>query len=315
LNSSSHSTPPRSKGILLVLAATACWGTSGLFIFNITGRSDLSAVGLAFWRDLFSTAILLAGILIIKPSLLRIKLQDLPWLLGMGVISIGTFHIFWNQAVLSLGASLATVIQCNAPVFVTILARVFFREPLTGKKILAILAAAGGTVLAAGLLRRGGWSVDTWGITSAVISALTYGSLSLFGKKLTADYNPWTITLYIFAIGTLAIWIYQGGRPEPWPAGSGVLVWLLGFVLMSTILGFGVYTRALRILPASIASIAATTEIIFATIMAVAFLGERPSWQQFLGGLLIILGVVLVSSSSSQPRDPDLTSGTQAGEI
>jgi drug/metabolite transporter (DMT)-like permease len=300
LDSPPKPSPSRISGLLLVLAATATWGSSGIFIFKIINQSSLSAVGLAFWRDLFSTILLLAGILIFKPELLKVKKKDLPWLFGMGVISIGAFHIFWNQSVLRLGASLATMIQCNAPIIVSILARIFYKEPLSLRKILAILAAVGGTILAAGLVSGVEWNFDSRGIGVALLSALTYGSLSLFGKKLTADYNPWTITFYIFAVGTVTILIFQGGSPDPWPAGSGVLGWVLGFVLMSTILGFGLYIRALKILPASVASITATTEILFAVILANIFLGERLQGWQILGGLLIVLGVILVSLKNNQ---------------
>lgn len=288
------------------MIATACWGTSGIFIFNIVEKSELSAVGLAFWRDLISSLILLVGILIIRPKLLLVKKKDIPWLVAMGVISIGAFHIFWNLSVLSLGASLATMIQCNAPVFVTILARVFFKESLNFRKILAILAAGGGTVLAAGSINGGASITDPKGFGIAILSALTYGSLFLFGKKLTADYNPWTITFYVFAIGTMTIFIFQGARPDPWPAGSGVLGWILGFVLMSTILGFGLYAKALQILPASIASITATAEILFAAILANIFLGERLGGWQILGALLIIIGVVLVSFTRERTAEKPL---------
>ena len=289
------------SGVFLVIIASACWGTSGIFIFNIVNRSGLSAVGLAFWRDLFSALILLAGILIVKPKLLVVKKQDLPWLIGMGAISIGAFHIFWNISVLRLGASLATVIQCNAPVIVTLLARIFFKEELSLRKLAAITTAIAGTLLAAGVLQSGSWQVDTQGIWIALGSAITYGSLSLFGKKLSGDYNSWTITFYIFAIGTLTIFLFQGGNPEPYPVGSGILPWLLGFVLMSTILGFGLYTKALSLLPASIASITATAEIIFAVILAYLFLGEQLGIWQILGAALIILGVVLVSLKKRTP--------------
>jgi len=283
------------SGVFLVIIASACWGSSGIFIVNIVTMSDLSAVGLAFWRDFFSALLLLAGILIINPKLLVVKKEDLPWLIGMGAISIGAFHIFWNIAIMRLGASLATVIQCNAPVIVTLLARIFFKEELSFRKLAAITTAVIGTLLAAGVIQSGSWQVDTWGIWIALGSAITYGSLSLFGKKLSGDYNSWTIIFYIFAIGTLTIFLFQGGNPEPYPVGSGILLWLLGFVLMSTILGFGLYTKALSILPASIASITATAEIIFAVILAYLFLGEQLGIWQFLGAALIILGVVLVS--------------------
>ena len=124
----------RFSGILLVVTATLFWSTSGIFISLIVRKSGLSAVGLAFWRDLTTSIILFLGILILKPKLLLVKKKDLPWLIGMGSISIGIFHIFWNKAVVMIGASLATVVQCNAPIFVTIMAWFIFKEALTTKK-------------------------------------------------------------------------------------------------------------------------------------------------------------------------------------
>ncbi|MCJ7715335.1 MAG: DMT family transporter, partial [Anaerolineales bacterium] len=114
---------------------------------KIVEKSGLSAIGLAFWRDLISSLVLLLGILIFRTRLLHINKRDIPWLIGMGVISIGAFHIFSNKSVLILGPSLAIVIQGNAPVFVTILARFLFKESLTIRKILAICLATAGTVL------------------------------------------------------------------------------------------------------------------------------------------------------------------------
>ena len=290
-------TPKNSRltGTLLVIMASLFWGTSGIFILKIIEISGWSAISLAFWRDLVSSIFLLACILVINPKLLRVHKADWPWLITMGVFSIGIFHICWNIAVVRLGASLATVIQCNATVIVSLLAWALFKESLSLIKILAIAASVGGTVLAAGMVGTWDLRVDPIGIWIGLGSAVTYGSLSLIGKKLSRDYNTWTITFYIFTIGTLTIFLFQGGQPDPWIAGSGILPWLLGFVLMSTMLGFAVYTKALSMLPASVAAILSTAEILFAAILAAIFLGERLGAWQILGALLIVLGVVLVS--------------------
>lgn len=293
----------RLSGILMVIIATVCWATSGIFINLIIRESGLSAVGLAFWRDLTTAILLFLGILITKPKLLMVKKNDLPWLIGMGAISIGIFHIFWNKAVVMLGASLATVVQCNAPIFVTILAWFLFREKITLRKIIAMILAAAGTILVSGISSVGDWKIAPIGLLIALGSAITYGSLSLFGKKLSGDYNAWTIMFYIFTFGTITLFIFQLGTPEPWPAGTGIIPWFVFFVLISTITGFALYTMALKKLPASIASITATSEILFASIMAYIFLHERMDLWQIAGAVLIISGVVLVSLSRDNVTD------------
>ena len=51
-----------AKGIALVILATVFWSSSGVFISLIMEEGELSAVGLAFWRDLTTFVILLVGI-------------------------------------------------------------------------------------------------------------------------------------------------------------------------------------------------------------------------------------------------------------
>jgi len=285
----------RLSGILIVIAATACWATSGIFINLIIRDGELSAVGLAFWRDLTTSIVLFLGILIIKPKLLVVRANDLPWLIGMGAISIGIFHVFWNKAVVMIGASLATVVQCNAPIFVTIMAWFLFGEKITGRKIIAVILAAVGTILVSGIRGVGEWKIVPIGLLIALGSAITYGSLSLFGKKLRGSYEAWTIMFYIFSFGTITLFAVQLGQPDPWPSSPNFLPLFIGFVLISTITGFTLYTTSLKYLPASVASITATSEIFFASILAFIFLQERMDLWQVLGSFLIIAGVILVS--------------------
>ena len=292
------STKPKStrlSGILLVMAASICWSTSAIFISLIIKQSGLSAVGLAFWRDLITSLLLLIGIVIFNPKLLKLKKEDLPWVIGMGGISIGFFHLLLNKAVITLGASLATVMLYNAPIFVTVMAWFLFREVITTRKIMAVILAGTGTALVSGISNTGDWKIIPVGLLIALGSAFAYGSLSLFGKKLSGDYNSWTILFYIFAVGSLTLFIFQLGKPDPWPFHTGIFPMFSGLVLLSTITGFAFYITALKMLPASIASITATTEILFVLILAFTILQERMDLFQVSGAVLVICGVVLVS--------------------
>ncbi len=301
----------RFFNILLVITATICWSTSGIFIKLIIRQSSLSAVGLAFWRDLATTMLLLAGMLIIKPQFLLVKKKDLPWLIGMGVISIGVFHVFWNQSVVMIGPSVATAVQGNTPIVVTIIAWFLFGERITSRKMIAMILAATGTILVSGMRIVGEWKIAPIGLLFALGSAIAYGTLTLFGKKLSSDYSPWTIMLYIFGFGTLTLFTVQLGSPDPWPAEVNVLLLFVGFVLFTTIIGFALYTSSLKFLPAGVAAITATSEIFFASLLAYIFLGERMDMWQVIGSVLIIFGVVLVSltkdgqTNSVNDREPE----------
>ena len=153
-------------GYLLVVLATAGWGTSGLFITFVRQRVEISALALAFWRDLTTFLCLFIGIAILKPAWLRVQRRDLGWLAALGAISIGSFHVLWNTTVQMNGVAVATVIQEAAPAFVAIAAWAVFREPLTRGKILAVLVTFVGCVLGITLLAASlttlweGWRMD-----------------------------------------------------------------------------------------------------------------------------------------------------------
>jgi drug/metabolite transporter (DMT)-like permease len=283
-------------GLSLVVAATTCWSTSGIFINWVVDGSGISPVGLAFWRDITTFTFLLLGLAVFKPEMLRIKRADIPWIAAMGAISIGFFHVLWNTAVLVNGVSVATVIQCNAPIFVTIMAWVLWREPLSPLKILAILVAGVGIILIARLDNLAQSDITIYGLVIALLSAIAYGSFSLFGKKLSASYSSWTILLYVFGFASLALLPFQlVGRSAPWPVPTKTLLSFLALVLFTTISGFGLYTTGLRRLQASIASITSNTEVPFAAVLSYFMLGERLDLLQVIGAILVVGGVVLVS--------------------
>ena len=288
-------TSSRMQGIGLVVIASICWATSSILINLIVQGSGITAVSLAFWRDLSTFTTLFLGITIFRPKLHSINRQDLRWLIAMGAISIGLFHVLWNTSVVLFGASIATVIQSNAPIFVTIIAWMICHEPLTKRKLIAVALSVFGTILCSGITKSGAGNFTLLGFLAALLSAITYGTFPLFGRKLASDYSPWTILLYIFGFGTLTLLPFQFGQPLPNSIPNNVIIYFIGFIFISTIGGFGFFTAALHHLQASIASITATSEIVFASVFAYFILSERLDLAQILGAILVVSGVVLVS--------------------
>ena len=289
------STRKISSGYLLVILATAGWGTSGLFIKFISMEMEISALALAFWRDLTTFACLATGLAIAKPDLLRVQRGDLKWLAGLGVFSIGIFHVLWNLSVWTNGVSVATILQEAAPAFVAVVAWAAFRESITKLKVFAVLVTFAGCVLVSLPDALGQGSVTTLGILIGLGSAITYGSFSLFGKMVSKNYSPWTVLTYGFGFGALVLFPVQFLSPGPWPVLTPARWWFIILIAFPTIASFGMYTLSLRWLSASVAAIVATSEVVFASLFAYAFLGERLGWLQWAGALLIVGGVVAIS--------------------
>lgn len=283
------------RGYLLVLCAAAAWSTSGLFVRESMAGGGFTALSLAFWRDLTTFLCLAICLAVLRPAWLRVARRDLPWLVGMGGLGVGTFHVLWNVTITNLGYAPATVLLYSSPAFVTLLAWAVWREPLTPAKGLAIGLALAGCVLAAGLEEIAAAQFTAGGLLLGLLAALGYGTFSLFGRAVAGKYPPWTVLAYAFGFAALALLPFQIGKGWPAAVPPAGWLWFAGLVLLATVLPFGLYLMALRRLPASVASILSSSEVVFGVLVGWLVYAERLRGVQALGAALVVGGVALIA--------------------
>ena len=281
-------------GYLGVLLASACWGSSGVFIKFLVADSGVSALALAFWRDLFTFTVLLATLLLFRPSWLRVRRADLVWLFALGAC-LGILHVFWNLGVLVNGAAVATVQQAAAPAIVAIAAWLIWHELLGWNKVLAIVLTFAGTVLVSGLDVLGRFNLSANGVLIGLGIPIMYSCWMLLGKKVRAGYNALTIMTFGFGFSSMVLLPMQAFTPQPWPVKASSWLWFAGLIAIPTVAGFLLYTYALGQLPVSVSTILAMSEIAFVSVYAYILLDERLTASQVIGTVLVVTGVVLLS--------------------
>ena len=136
-------------------------------------------------------------------------------------------------------------------------------------------------------------SWQLWAVLSAIFAALT----AIFAKVGVEGINSDLATLIrtVIVLITLSMILLATGQfshPGPIPARS----WL--FLLLSG-LGTGAswlcYFRALKLGPATLVAPIDKLSVVLVALFGVAFLGERPSWNGWLGIALIAAGAVLIA--------------------
>ncbi|MBB5047637.1 transporter family protein [Rhodopseudomonas rhenobacensis] len=132
-----------------------------------------------------------------------------------------------------------------------------------------------------------------WAVASAVFAALT----AIFAKIGVADIDSDLATFIrtIVVLMSLALILLATGKfAAPGPISGKT--WL--FLVLSG-LGTGAswlcYFRALKLGPASLVAPIDKLSVVLVALFAVAFLGERPSLNQWLGIGLIAAGAVLIA--------------------
>ncbi len=289
-------------GYLGVLVACICWGFSGILIKLIMAGEAVSPLALAFWRDVFTFAILALGLGLWRPQWLRVERRDLIRLAGLGAIGIGTFNVFWNLGILFNGAAVATVQQAAMPIVVAVAARLLWREPLTGRKVASIVLAFTGTVLISGLDPVGNARPSARGLLIGLGIPVAYAAYNLLAKPLAGRYPSLTILTYGFGFGALALLPCQFFTAQPTSLPASTWLWFAGLIGLATILPYGAYTFGLGRLPAGVAGILAMSEILFVCLFAYLLLGERLTLVQCAGAALVIAGVLLLFLGRGSPR-------------
>jgi transporter family protein len=131
-----------------------------------------------------------------------------------------------------------------------------------------------------------------WAILSAMFAALT----AIFAKVGVEDINPDLATFIrtIIVLLSLAFILFATGqftRPGPISGKSWIFLVLSG---LGTGASWLCYFRALKLGPATLVAPIDKLSVVLVALFGVAFLGERPSLNGWLGIALIAAGAVLI---------------------
>lgn len=285
-----------SRGSLYIVAGAALWGMIGVF-FNYLSALGLMPMQIVALRVgsaalAFTLYLVLSG----RKNLLKIAPRDAIYFVGTGIFSLVFFNWCYFNTIELASLAVAAVLLYTSPVWIVLLAAVFFHEQLTPQKILAVLLTLLGTALIVGIFSAGGDKLSPLAVLLGLGSGFGYALYSIFGKFALAKYAPETVSAYTFIFATLgAVPLAAAyGRnpayllPETWlyTLGIGVLCCLLPFVL---------YTRGLEQVEAGKAAVLATVEPAVAALFSVMLYHEPLSAAKIGGMALIFLAILLLN--------------------
>ncbi len=288
---------PRT-GYLICLFTAFIWAGTGPLISYLLNTHGVAPLVIAFWRDAIIAVVCLAGILALRPAWLRLSRSDLQGFALVGTISIGIYHAIFVTSIAINGAALAVVLIYLYPAFVTLGSAVLFKERVGALNIIGLLLSLFGCVLLVRAYDPAVLKVSWLGVLVGVASAVTHAVYVLFSQRSVARHSPWVSLAFTMLFGALILLVLtltvEGPRSlvtvgiGPWP--WLVLIFL---ALGPTLFGYFLFTTSLRYIPGRIASLLVVIEAPVATLIAVAFLGERLDGLQIIGMALILLAAVL----------------------
>lgn len=282
------------KARWMLSASMVIFGTLGPFVRNISVASG----ELALYRAILA-AVMIGAVLLVtgqKLPLGKMKRQVPLLLLSGGAMGINWILLF--EAYKYTTVSVATLSYYFAPVIVTAVCPLLFREKLTAKQVLCFVMSTLGLVLITGFGMKGG--TDLVGILFGLGAAVFYATVVLLNKFIRdVEGIHRTFLQFLAAIVVLVPYVaFSGGVTLGGMDATG-WVCLLVVGLVHTGATYCMYFSSLKELPGQKAAILSYIDPLVAVLVSVTVLGETMTLWQALGGALI-LGFTLYNELSDK---------------
>jgi len=286
------------KSRLMLISSMAIFGTLAPFVRRI----PVSSGALALCRAAMASVLIAVILLITKQKIPVSRMgKQLPLLIASGA-AMGVNWILLFEAYKRTTVSVATLSYYFAPVLVTVLCPLLFKEKLTAKQIVCFIASTAGLVLITGIGTGGGDHLG--GILFALGAAVLYASVVLINKFIRdVDGIHRTLLQFLAAAVVLLPYVLLTGDITTGPMDATGWLCLLAVGIIHTGLAYCFYFSALKDLSGQEASILSYIDPLVAVLISVTVLGEPMTPWQILGGLLI-LGFTLWNELPSRVRRP-----------
>ena len=282
----------------MLIASMSIFGTLGIFVRNI----PVSSGELALYRAVLAVLLISVFLLITKQKIPFANMKkELPLLLASGV-AIGINWILLFEAYKYTTVSVATLSYYFAPVIVTLVCPILFKEKLTKKQFICFFMSTVGLVLITGLGEVGGGK-DFIGILFGLGAAAFYATVILLNKFIrNVEGIHRTLLQFIAAVVTLVPYVLlTGGVTLGGLNGFGwANLLIVGFI--HTGVTYCMYFSSLKELPGQKAAILSYIDPLVAVLISVTILGESMTLWQVIGGMLI-LGFTLWNEISPRAKN------------
>ncbi len=294
------------KGHSSMLGANVMWGLmSPVAKFVMVGGAvtplvvtDLRITGamVLFWIASFFQ----------KPE--RVAPKDLLKLLGASLLAI-----VFNQGCFIFGVGLtspvdASIITTSMPLLAMVLAAIYLKEPITGKKVLGIAVGATGALL----LILGSHQVSEakaagnhyiWGDLLVLLAQFSYALYFVLFKNFVNKYSLITIMKWMFTYAFICAlpFSYNDLLHTEWKSLQGTEIGALVFIVVgSTFISYVLIVIGQKNLRPTVAGMYNYVQPLVASIVAVCWGMDTFNFVKIISVALIFGGVYLVTNSRSK---------------
>ena len=298
-------------GYFYAFLAAFLFGANGS-VTKVMIEAGMSALQVTQMRVLGAALVAGAVLFILDRRSFRVPRGQRLALVVMGVIGVGLLQASYALAVELLPVGIALLLEYLAVPMVAVFAFVVFKERVRTRIWVSIGLIMAGLAVVAQIWNS---SLNVVGTLWALVAALSLSTYFLVGEKQMETISPLALMFWSMTIAA-GFWAFISGwwRLDPLVFAqsvplTGVLegvpapMWmlLLWNVVMGSFAPFLLSLAAIKKLSATAAGIAATSEIVFAFIVAWLWIGENLSGSQIIGAAVVLSGIIVAQTARRSP--------------
>ena len=291
------------KGALLVIAAGTCWGVTSIFIKYLSA-AGLGEMQISFLRQCFAAIAFALIIFVSDRTKFRIRPKDLLLIMLVGFINGVLFNFLYYYTIIHSRASIAVVLLYTSPVFVMILARLFFKERLNGYKIAALVLTVTGCIFVTGVIGEG-YTPPAAAILTGVLTGLAFALNNILTSAAVKKNPPKTVTLYTLIFSFIFLIPFSGGgslidvcRSNPMVPAVALLMSLVTCVMAQYFFSMGLY-----LIESGKAAIYGAAEPVVGTLVGILLLHEESNFLKIAGIVMVIAAILLIGKSNTNENN------------
>lgn len=274
---------PVKRSLLTLHVTVVLLGGTALFSQII----PLSAQDITLGRSVFACIALFAFMALSKTSFLLATKKDYIVALVLGLL-MAAHWVTYFAAMQYAGVSVGMIALFTFPVITVLIEPLFERTRLVWQDFFSAIIVFAGIAL---IVPEGSLNNDiTLGVMVGVVSAVLYAIRNLGHRHFFSQYSgakamAWQILVVCLCmLPMLNSSLLQASDNSWW------LLLILGTVF--TALPHALIAATLAHLKAKTFSLIACMQPCYGVLLAILLLGESPSWQTYVGGVLITLASV-----------------------
>ncbi len=290
--------PESGPGLLpyfLLLIPPLCWGGNAVVARGVV--DVVPPISLAFWRWVLALVILIPFTLGHVKRDWKTAMGSWKWLLILSFLGVSCFNTLLYTAAHTTTAINVALMQTAMPTTIILISWVVFREKISTIQMVGVIISMAGACF---IVIHGQWRILlsmelVKGDVLMLVAVFIYALYSaLFRKR--PPIHPLSFLVLTFGWGTLMLlplYIWELMVVGPFSLNLAALMSILYVAVFPSVVAYFCWNRGIELIGANRAGLFTYLVPVFASVMAILFLGETLREYHVMGMVLIIGGMVI----------------------